>query len=835
MEYKIISTIGFFLICHQICFINGNEFEFTRVSDAWTPIVTTNSIITRLHRVNETQSEVIETTVDEATTQQAADSTVVVACSGDTNNNENYLIETFTGDIIVTTILHQSDNAIAAVKFIVKQINEIGVLAHNITIGVRIVEVFKAENIFDIIENELDYSEHCIENPFGIFLSKKFWQQVSSSDKNYELKMWPLPDIEHMKMEKIAHLLNELPLPIERTNASVEIKTDSLNRTKELESVLMKTENLCFKSFPSRENVFIYVGNEEFLASVHFTTDQNLIIVPFNTSKEINFNEFPDKSFIALESEVISNITSSTLIAIAATFLEISKVVNNALSKTFNQTSHSTKVNLTKCEICNDLEVFGEISLRDIKKILNMLHIENFENQMNYRLMQKFTTNGSIELHKVATTNYITNVTTVYIIGQHEMTSFGSLYKCEKVTENSSQEKQHVDDEFHIDAFNPLEVYPQKPLDEAIDLDKDFNDMYWELRSEIWVAIGLTMASLGILLCISILTFIIIRICMDDVLEGNPIGSVVMLISLIAQFASFFPFTIEYASVDINENSDVMNSMCIIKIFLVSVSYCLTFSLLLSRAIMLASIGSEGGFLSHVNGYIQSIICVFSFFVQLGLSTQLLIVMHANSQHITCMSIYHGNWFWGVICYDALLLIMLVLLSPFIYKSQRNYQEGTLIVVTSILCLICWVIWISVSMISDDFREIAVSLGVQITAWLILSSLMVPRCFLIVKSIARSDFAQALPSLTSLAFAQANQFGISEPSIYECVNPVMRPRSIDESDMTNIPNDFLSASECPTLPLRSNNRARNFIEHYNLTFNEIVNPNLPSPNKMTRF
>lgn len=39
---------------------------------------------------------------------------------------------------------------------------------------------------------------------------------------------------------------------------------------------------------------------------------------------------------------------------------------------------------------------------------------------------------------------------------------------------------------------------------------------------------------------------------------------------------------------------------------------------------------------------------------------------------------------------------------------------------------------------------------------------MVPRCFLIVKSIARSDFAQALPSLTSLAFAQANQY-ISEP------------------------------------------------------------------------
>ena len=249
---------------------------------------------------------------------------------------------------------------------------------------------------------------------------------------------------------------------------------------------------------------------------------------------------------------------------------------------------------------------------------------------------------------------------------------------------------------------------------------------------------------------------------MDDVLEGNPIGSVVMLIALIAQFVSFFPFTIEYESTDLVENDSVMNSMCIIKLFLVSVSYCLSFSLLLSRAIMLASIGSEGGFLSHVNGYIQSIICFFSFIVQLGLSIQLLIVMQANSKNVTCINIYNGNWFWAVIAYDGFILIMLLSLSPFIFKSQRNYHEGVLMVITTILCIICWLIWIPLSMIDNNFREIMVSLGVQCTAWIILASLMVARCFLIVKSIARSDFTQALPSLTSLAFAQANHF-ISEP------------------------------------------------------------------------
>jgi hypothetical protein len=124
------------LLCHQV---HGNDFlTNATVQDAWTPIVTTNTI-TRLHRVTQQphQQQLDEDIVtaasdDDATTPQLDND---VVCSGDTSNSENYLIETFNGDIVVTIILHQSDNARAAVKFIVGQINEIGVLAHNITIG----------------------------------------------------------------------------------------------------------------------------------------------------------------------------------------------------------------------------------------------------------------------------------------------------------------------------------------------------------------------------------------------------------------------------------------------------------------------------------------------------------------------------------------------------------------------------------------------------------------------------------------------------------------------------------------------------------------------------
>ncbi|CAG9806009.1 unnamed protein product [Chironomus riparius] len=833
MSLKLLYMIGFINTFLQIYGIenyeglaNVTESNQTNLESISTTNYATNpyysQTVTQLHLVNTTEFD-----------YNSATTSFDINCFESTNH-EHYNVETHFGNIFVSFILQECDNATNTVQFIAKRINELNLLAHNTSIGVRIINIIKPVNFSEILEDELDYLEHCTDNPFGIFISQPLWHHISESDKNYELKMWPLPDIASIKMHKVAHLLNELPLNIERNAVSVEVKSNSIKRTKEFEMIL-KLENLCFKSFPSNDNIFIHVGDEDYFKSVRILANQSHVMIPLapeNTN--IRISEIPVKVYFVQEQEVqindLEQTYPSTFISIGTTFLEIIKTINKALSKFNNASTTVDKSSLKKYEIYNDLEVFGNISHENPENVLNILKLNTLKAQMNYILYQR-SSNGSNEL---VISNYITNLTTVFIQDQNGRIPLGSLFKCFNTSKafNSSLSNESENESHHLNSFNPNEVFTPETFDSDINIDGDMQQLYWELKTELWVAIGLTMSTLGILLSMAILTFIIIRICMDDVLEGNPIGSVVMLIALIAQFTSFFPFTIEYESGDLVENDNVMNSMCIIKLFLVSVSYCLTFSLLLSRAIMLASIGSEGGFLSHVNGYIQSILCFFSFIVQLGLSVQLLIVMHANSKNVTCINIYNGNWFWAVIGYDGFILILLLSLAPFIFKSQRNYHEGILIVITTILCILCWFIWIPLSMIDHNFREIMISLGVQSTAWIILVTIMVPRCFLIVKSIARSDFTQALPSLTSLAFAQANHF-ISEPSIYECVNPTMRSRSIgEESDQTNLPNEsYMSPSEVPTLPLRCGRRSM----EYNLNFNEIINPNLLSPNKMTRF
>lgn len=419
-----------------------------------------------------------------------------------------------------------------------------------------------------------------------------------------------------------------------------------------------------------------------------------------------------------MKRKVSLSLVPSEFIAIGATLLEITKSINIAIWKNCNQTEGKLKLSECNSSVYEDLSILENIPTYEIKNLLKLMQMEFLENSMNYNLFQKFTstfneTIHSSELKKLSTTNYVTNVTTVYNLNNkdNQLLTLGSLFKCPR-------HKNHTKHENTFNLDDPLNIR------DLIESETEFMDMYWQVRSELWVAVGLTISTLGILLCLAILIFIIVRICMEDVLEGNPIGSIVLLIALIFQFTSFLPFTVEYVGYreDLHNTMqaiEIFNSLCIIKIFLISVCYCLTFSLLLSRAIMLASIGSEGGFLSHVNGYIQSIICVFSFLVQVGLSTQLLIMMHANNRHVTCETVYYGNWFWGIIGYDGALLVMLVFLSPFIFKSQRNYQEGVLIVICGILCLVCWTVWIPLSMLGNNWREIMVPLGVQVTAWVI--------------------------------------------------------------------------------------------------------------------
>lgn len=125
-----------------------------------------------------------------------------------------------------------------------------------------------------------NYSRHLVSFA-GIFLSNELWHNELLKGKSFEFKIWSLPAVDIVKARKVAHLLNELPLPEYRRNATVELKTDSFNRTAHFRDVL-KSENLCFKASSSPDKIHVYVGNADYVNSLRFSANESLIILPLS-------------------------------------------------------------------------------------------------------------------------------------------------------------------------------------------------------------------------------------------------------------------------------------------------------------------------------------------------------------------------------------------------------------------------------------------------------------------------------------------------------------------------------------------------------------------------
>lgn len=594
--------------------------------------------------------------------------------------------------------------------------------------------------------------------------------------------------MERLKYATIAKLFYELPWT--QKNISIEIVSPENEMGSPLKSDFVSvaaTEKICFDDTNNENslannntvNLRILLGDRAISDTVNTNVAKNTVTVgiSFKTDRDYVSN-LPQSAYFIAENEIDlyahvrnSNKTDDAVIesnyvvlptdymVLGSMMLEIAQWLNDSINS--NCLRRNKHLGIGACStITQDTPQITYAYLGALNDLARTLKMSSVTSALNIELVEKkvieMHQGGTVtELKPVAVINLANNVTTVYrAVAKYRN---GTILNNQKLGQFLS--------------CSIVNIPKPKPTNPIAGYEQEFLKMFWRVKPEAWVAAGLTTSCLGIVLCLTILTFLFSRICIQDVLEGNPTCSILLLFALILQFASFIPFSVEYTGyhqdmANTAEAFDKWNTHCSVKIFVVSLTYCLTFSLLLCRAVMLASIGSEGGFLSHVNGYIQSLICFFSTLVQVGLSTQLIVLMNTINKDVTCNDIYYGHWFWGIVGYDGFLLLMLVLLSPFVIKSQRNYKEGLLLVVGSVLCLIVWCVWVPICLMNNKSREAAIPLGAQATALAILGGILVPRAILVIKSIARSDLVQALPSLTSLAFAQAaNQYASEQVSV----------------------------------------------------------------------
>lgn len=263
------------------------------------------------------------------------------------------------------------------------------------------------------------------------------------------------------------------------------------------------------------------------------------------------------------------------------------------------------------------------------------------------------------------------------------------------------------------------------------------------LKQDSWVLAILAVASLGVVFCIAILIFIFVRLCKKDVFEGNPVLSVLLLLTLTVMYASVVPFALDVSS-DSEFRNTISDYVCLARSLAATLSYSCAFSLMLSRTIMLATVAYEAGFMSHITGHVQSLLCLFMVAVQGALSLQAV---------ENCEEFSSGTSFIYTLSYDILLLGLLVCSCPFIYRSQRNYKEGLYFAISIVLVAIFWVAWLtSYVFFSERHKVIIACIGLLGTSSIILGVVFIPRTYLMTSAVVRDNLASALPSL---AFASS--------------------------------------------------------------------------------
>lgn len=127
LETKDLTTILSTTFKSQQSLSTQHDLPQTKTS----AISTTSTHTTRLQRITVAPND--ETLIDVTTSIDSL--CLTKSYDAEDTTGDNYSIKSISGDIIVTIILHHSDNATETIKFIVNHINEIDLLVHNVTIG----------------------------------------------------------------------------------------------------------------------------------------------------------------------------------------------------------------------------------------------------------------------------------------------------------------------------------------------------------------------------------------------------------------------------------------------------------------------------------------------------------------------------------------------------------------------------------------------------------------------------------------------------------------------------------------------------------------------------
>lgn len=259
-------------------------------------------------------------------------------------------------------------------------------------------------------------------------------------------------------------------------------------------------------------------------------------------------------------------------------------------------------------------------------------------------------------------------------------------------------------------------------------------DLRW--RTNAWVTICATTAIIGILLAVAIFVFVASRSCRGRAPEGSQAFTLLLLVSCVLLYSAILPYSFEASSLT-----------CALRPFVTSLTYAIVYSIMLARSLMLATADSEG-LVGHVSGLVQTALLFFMVSVQAGLGVQQWVMNPPHTAFLqppsakgilyTCS----GDRLYFIVSqsYVMFLLLLQLLVSPFIVRSRRNYHEGLLYFLATLLMAGVWVGWATLFMLLPPvWSDACICLGLAATPTALLLTVFIPKTYLMVRASARES------------------------------------------------------------------------------------------------
>lgn len=295
----------------------------------------------------------------------------------------------------------------------------------------------------------------------------------------------------------------------------------------------------------------------------------------------------------------------------------------------------------------------------------------------------------------------------------------------------------------NMNLFLRNETFCQNLLKNTSEMRKNetsYNTQYFPWRYLTWVTVNSSVACMGFICTISVTIFIMGRVCKRSPVRGSPFYTIILMISVTLTFLASLPYHVEL----LHQDQHFLKLLCGFREHCPPLAFGFLFSLLLSRGLILASSENTGGFVSHINGYLQFILFLFIYGVQVSLTLQ----NWARENYIPCrLELNHEYNILLPLTYNFILLVFLVCICPFIIRSKRNNREGLFFSISIFFVVISWFTWVSFYwFLPYDLKDVAIAVGLNTTATILLIFLFIPRVYFIAVNIIKSNKQRSMVS-----------------------------------------------------------------------------------------